>query len=51
MYNYNIFNNKDKLNEIIETESHLINKKEKDNLNYKLIILIIYLYSLSCKYP
>lgn len=47
MYNYNIFDNRDKLNERIETENHLINK----NNNHKMIILVIYLYSLKGKYP
>ena len=43
MYNYNIFNCKDKLSERIEFENHLINK----NINNNLIILIVYLYILS----
>ena len=49
MYNYNIFDSKDKLNERIEFENHLINKNINNNNN--LIILIVYLYILSGKKP
>ena len=47
MYNYNIFNSKDKLNERIEFENHLINKNINKNINKDLINLIVYLYIFS----
>ena len=49
MYNYNIFNCKDKLSERMEFDNHLINKNK--NINNNLIILVVYLYILSGKYP
>ena len=47
MYNYNIFDSKDKLSERIEFENHLINNNINKNINNNLIILIVYLYIFS----